>query len=303
MKGLKTFIIADVIIFLIKVLGGLLCNSYTMIASSLYDLGLIIVTLVTLKINKNNKLKGILSSFLGFVMILLGIGIIFISNVIECEKTSFFIILFVIISLIVRYIVSCFYTNISYQRKEGLLTLGTIKSNIDFISYGVIFGALILSKLSKWIDIFKYADRLGTALLALLVIFKGIKIIINSFKYLEDKEEEIKEEFIQEITARKEIKKLEKLNLISYGGIRKVNCNLVLNDGISMVDINTFVVTLQDYLLKIADVVKINLVMIKQKNKPKVRVRSLKQDARNSRSRNGKTNVKAKNIKQKNKKR
>lgn len=302
MKEIKTFIITDLIIILVKILGGLLCKSYTIIASSIYDIALIIVTLATLKTKENNKIKGIISSFLGFIMILLGIGTIFLSFISEYKKTSFFIILFVLISMIIRYVVSCFYTNVSYQKKKGLLTLGRIASNVDFISYGIIIGALILSKLSKWIKIFKYADNLGVIILSLFVILKGIKVIVNSIKYLEDKETPLSDEYIKEITSREEVKKLDKLEVKAFGGIKKADCNIALKDGISMIDINTFVVTLQDYLLKIADVVKINFVNPKT-TKVKPKVRSLKQDARNSRSGNSKTNAKKKNTQKKNKKR
>lgn len=302
MKQVRTFLIADVILLLVKVLGGVLTHSYTMIASGVYDVALIIVTLLTIHVKENNKIKGIISSFVGFIFVILGIGTIFLSFLTGYHKQSFFILLFILLSLICRYAVSCFYTNVSYQKKKGLLTLGSVPSNVDFISYGIILGAFILNKLSKWFAICKYADHLGVILLSLFVIIKGVKVIINSIQYLEDKEKPLSDAFKEEITKRDEVKKLERLELLSFGGIKKVNCHLLLKDGISMVDVNTFVVTLQDYLLKIADVVKITLIDGKPA-KVKTKVRSLKQDARNSRSGNSKTNVKKKDTKKKNKKR
>ena len=77
--------------------------------------------------------------------------------------------------------------------------------------------------------------------------------------------------------------------------------NLILNNNLTMLDLNTFVVSLQDYLLKIADVVEVKLQEELIVKRPKVR--SLKQDARNSGSGNSKTNTKNKNTKKKNKKR
>lgn len=303
MKEVKTFIIADLIVLLIKVLGGLLTHSYALIASGVYDIALIIVSLVTIKVKENKKYKGIISSLLGLVVIILGIGIIFLSFVNKINRVSFFIILFILLSIIVRYIVSCFYTNISYQKKKGLLSYGKINSTFDFVGYGIILGVLVLSKISKWVGFLKYADRVGTIIVAGFAIYKGLVIIVNSFRYLEDKETTIDDKYKEEILKRNEVKKIDKLELESYGGIRKVTCDIELKDGISMIDVNTFIVTLQDYLLKLADVVKINLVDKKSTVKKKTKVRSLKQDARNSRSGNSKTNTKKKNTKQKNKKR
>lgn len=302
MKEVRSFLIADVIVLLVKVLGGLLVHSYTMLASGVCDVAFIIVTLLTIKVKENSKVKGIFSSFIGFVLILLGIGTIFLSFLTGYHKQSFFILLFILLSLIIRYAVSCFCTNVSYQKKKGLLSLGVIQSNFDFISYGIILGVFILNKLSKWFSICRYADYLGVILISLFVIIKGIKIIVNSIKYLENKEDTLSDEVKEEIIKRDEVKKLEKLDILSFGGIKKANCSLVLKDGINMLDTNTFVVTLQDYLLKFANVVKINLVDGNAR-KVKPKVRSLKQDARNSRSGNSKTNAKKKNTQKKNKKR
>lgn len=303
MKEVRSFLIADLVVLIVKVLGGILTHSYALIASGIYDVILIMMSLVTIKLGKNKKYKGIISSLIGLLVVILGLGVIFISAISEINRVSLFIILFLLISIIVRYVVSCFYTNISYQKKKGLLSYGKINSTLDFVIYGIILGSLVLSKLSKWVKILKYADIVATIVIAGMAIYKGIVIIINSIKYLEDKEITISDEYKEEITKRSEIKKLEKIELHNFGGIRKVQCNVMLKDGISMMDVNTFIVTLQDYLLKIADVAKINLVDKKVVTKKKEKVRSLKQDARNSRSGNGKTNTKKKNTKQKNKKR
>lgn len=303
MKEVKTFLIFEIVIVLLKVLGSFLCNSYALLASSVLDLSLIIVSLCVIKKGDNKKYKGIITSILGILMILGGVFVIFFSFIGSIKKVSLWLLLFIIVTLLIRYIVGCFYTNAGYQKKKGLLSYGIINSNVDFIIYGILFGTLVLSKISKWIEIFKYADRLGTILISLLVIVKGLKIIINSFKYLESKENDIGDEYKKEIVDRSEVKKLVSLQKYSFGGINSVRCDISLRDGISIIDVNTFVVTLQDYLLKIADVGIINLVDQSEKNKVKPKVRSKKQDARNSRSGNSKTNTKKKNTAKKNKKR
>lgn len=302
MKEVKTFIVVDFLLFLIKLIAGLVCNSYTIMASGIYDLILIITALFLISKKDNKSYKGIISSLWGFIVVLSGLGIIFFSMINKIEKVSFFILLFLLLTIIIRYFGSCFYTNISYQKKKGLLSYGNINSSIDFYNYGVIIGVLIFSKLSRWLDIFKYADRLGTILIAILIIIRGIKIIVNSFKYLENKNNLVnKEEIRSEILKRDEIKDLEKIEVYSFGGITKLNCMICIRDSLQLLDLNSFIVTLQDYLLKFANVVQINLV--EKHEKKKVKVRSMKQDARNSRSRNSKTNSKKKNSKQKNKKR
>lgn len=303
MKEVKKFIIVDLIILLIKVLGGILCNSKTILASATYELSLLIIGLFVYKRKDNKRYKGVISSIYGIIVILLGLGIIYLSVVSPIKTTSWFIILFVVLTAIVRYIVNCFNTNFSYQKKVGLLSLGNINSTVDFINYGVILGALILTKLSKWVKILKYADILGTVILASFVIYKGFIIIYNSIRYLENKDDVNLDSYVEEIEKRNEIKKVDKLTVYSFGGIKLAKCDIMLNNGVSLIDVNTFVLTLQDYLLKISDMVRIDLVVKQEKKKTKVKVRSKKADARNSGSGNSKTNTKKKNTKKKNKKR
>lgn len=300
MKEVKVFIIVEVILAILKVIAGLLCSSYTMLASCLLEVFLIVTSLFVIKQKDNKKYKGILSSILGFITIILGLGLIFLVVTLKVQKVSWFILLFIFLCLLARYAVGCFYTNLNYGKKKGVLGFSVINSNTDFYITGIVLVSFILTKIGKWVELFKYADKIGAILLSLFVIYKGIRIIRNSFSYLEDKTIELTE-YEEEIKKRNEVKKFVSINVNSFGGIRKAKCNIVLKDSLTMVDLTSFIVTLEDYLLKIANVVQVNLVEDIKPKKPKVR--SLKQDARNSGSRNSKTNTKKKNTKKKNKKR
>lgn len=303
MKEVKVFTISNLLISILKMLGGFLGNSFTMVASGLYDLELWISSLFLFFNKKSNTIKGIITSLWGLIILLLGLGIIFISEVLPIKVVSFWIMLFLVVSVLIRYFVPCFYTNINYRKKNGVLSQGIINSSVDFYNYGIIFVTLVLSKLSGYFDILKYVDRLGTILVSILIVIRGIKIIRNSFKVLENNiTDDMNEQVKEEINKRDEVDAVKDIKLSNYGGLIKVDCSLRLKNNVSLLDLNTFVITLQDYLLKIfkGNVVQINLV---DNVKKKVKVRSMKQDARNSRGRNSKANVKKKNSKQKNKKR
>ena len=291
------------IVILLKVLGGLLTKSYTMLTSSLLDLLLIIVSKVAMIKGEDTKGRRVISTMLGLVMILSGIIMIVFSIKYPFGKVSAWIILFAIVTMIVKYMANCYYTNVNYRRKVGMLSYGNINSSLDFIVFAMFIVIMIISKCSRWLEILKYADVVGTILVAGYIGYRGLLVVVHSIKKRdEEKINKVLEGYKVEIQDRKEIKKVERLSLVNYGGLNYVKCGVVLSDGISMIDINSFMVTLQDYLLKIADVAKIDAV--DPNSKPKhVKVRSLKEDARNSRSRNSKTNSKKKNSTKKNKKR
>ena len=300
---MKNFIIVDLVILIIKVISGLLCHSYSMLASAVLELLLLIATLFIYIFNDKFKGLGVINSLVSFLCMVGTSLIIFVAAINDIKITSLWILLFLTIIMIIRYITTCFYTNMSYQKRKGLLLVGSLSSTVDFVIYGIIILAMILMKISRWVSVLKYADIAGAVLISLYVFYKGIKIIKNSFASLENKEIVINEKCIDEIAKRKEVKSVEALTLINFNGIRYVKCDLLLNDGVSMVDVNSFVITLQDYLLKFAEVVRVNLIE-KKVFKPKhAKVRSKKQDARNSRSGNSKTSPKKKNNKSKNTKR
>jgi len=303
MKDIKTFLIVDLIILVLKLLGGFITHSYTMMVSGVYDLVLILCSLIAIKGRRESKKLSIITIVIGILSLLSAGGMISLAFLTDIKITSLWIILFIIITLIMRYIVSCFYTNFSYQKKKGLLSYGNILSNIDFYNYGIIILALILMKVSKWVKVFKYADRIGVILLSIILVVKGIKIIKNSIIKLKDKPVVINEEVLSEIKNRSEVKCLGKLEVIYYGGVRVAKCDVLLKENMGTVDVNSFVITLQDYLLKIADAVRIFMIDKEPNNSRRAKVRSKKADARNSRSGNSKTSTKKKNTKKTNKKR
>ena len=204
MKEVKKFIIASLVIMLLKIVGGLLCNSYTLIESSIYELLMIVLITLTSKNKENNKKKALLSSLIGLVFVILGTLVTLLSFTYPVTKVSFGIILFVILSVFIRYAVGCFTTNTSYNKRKGLLTVSYLNSNMDFLLCGVSL-ATLLSKIN--IFILKDADKIGCIFILGLIIWKSLKIILNSFKVMEDEHKELSEEYTDEITNRTEVKK------------------------------------------------------------------------------------------------
>ena len=300
MKEMNRFIITDLIIGLLKVLVSFICRSYTILISSLYDLEHIIIMIFS-KVNKNNnKLKGLLTSIISFLFILGTIGLTYICFTSSVKKPSVFIALFIILFILVKYAVSCFLTNINYSKKSGILSISSNNSNIDFYLYGVMLISMIVSKCSGWFNPLKYADKVGVILIGLVVVIKALKDIVSSFKCMENKELDITDDFKEEITKRKEIKSLDKIDIKYFGGYSYITCEVAINENISMLDINTFMVTFSDYILKLCDVAIIKMTNGTRKVKTIKRVRA---NARNSGSRNSKTSTKKKNTRKTNKKR
>lgn len=270
MKDKKSMIIVCLVILIIKIIGGIFTNSYTLASSAILECILLTYFLLSNK-KENKKGYGILTSFIGLLFIIISIGLLFISIIKEPTKPSYFIILFIIICILAKYAVTSFRINTTYNRKSGLLATNNINSNLEFYIYGVVLGSLILCKLSHFFKILRYGDKLGTFLITGVAIYYGLRLIVHSIKFMEDKEVIISESYKEQITARNEIKRLDSININNFGGLITSQATIELKEGISLVDINTFAVTLEDYLLKISDVTEVRLISSNnKKNKPKV---------------------------------
>ena len=299
MKEVRKFIIVNIILMLFKVLASYVCKSNVLLMLSLYDLILIINSILVYKKKDNKKYKCFISSILGIIYLMLAIGIIFVTINTKYVISSLWILLFIFIFIMMRYMVSCFATNKAYAKRSGLLTYGNMVSNTDFYMYGLVILSLVLGKCNKWFDVLRYSDKALTVCVSLFVFYKAIKLIACSISYLEKGTKEISDEFTKEISDRSEVKKINSIDIGSYGGVRCLNLNVSLNNNINMIDLNSFMITLQDYLLKISDICVVTISESKISNA----FEKVKKNARNSGSGNSKTNTKKKNTKKKNKKR
>jgi len=310
MKNIRAILIADIIVLFIKIFSGYLVDSNALIFSGLFEL-IIAVYLIFSMFKKNNTFKNIITLLMSIVIVG-GVGYrLFISFRVLIGKISehvgidgltlpsLWIILFLLLILIVRYIVQVFITAKAFNNKGGLLSISNIKSNTDFYMVGIILLSVILSHLGKIkaLSFLLYSYILGEIIILLFVLVKGIKLLISSIKAL-GKEFIIPEEYRNEIQNRKEVKRINNLSISNFGGIRISKVVIELNGNVSMIDANTFVLTLQDYLLKISDVVEIWLGSSNNiiGNAMQRRINN----AGNSRGRNSSSNSKRKNNRKKN---
>ena len=291
MKQISKYLISSIIILILKVVGGIFLHSYTLLASSIFEVFLIINSILTIS-KDNNTLKKIISIIYSFIFIASLVFLNYISITTDNLTPSLLIILILIVSLIIRYIILVLGTNKTLQKRNGILSFANVSSNQDFLIFIIVLVSIILCKIGKWVNILTYSDKIGCGLISMLLTIKLIKILINNFK----EPSNFIDEYTKEINSRKEISNLSNLKLTSFGGIRKLSVTITPKDNISLVDITSFILNLDDYLLKKANVIEVSLGGLNS-------YRRVIQNAGNSRSRNSKTNSQKKNSRKKNKKR
>ena len=306
----KAYLICDLIIMLLKGLIGIVGGSLTLVSTIIYDIFANITSILALKAKEETKKStSIFTSIYGFLIVLVSILIVYLAFNIKIMKPSLLILIILVFALVCNYVITAFKTNSSLNKKEGTLGIGNKNSNINMSLYIITAISIIMYKFTKFFKLFKYSDRVGVIIIAILIAYQGIKIIIHSFKHMEDTEvEDLKKIINEEVNKQKEVKNVTGVTINSLGGIKNINVSLKLQDNKSLPDLITFVVTLCDYLLKYGDYASVTLVKnVSRKgvraSTKKTSSKGAKTNAGNSRSTNSKKSTKKKNTKKKNKKR
>ncbi len=292
----KTFIICDLIVIIIKFLAGYFGHSLTLLSTIIYDIVAMFTALLALKAKEENKKgKSIFTSLYAFILILLSICMVYLSFQIKPWKPSLLILIFLLICVVSNYIITVYKSNTSYLKKEGVLGYSSKNSNTNMILYIVVLATIIISKFRGLWKYLIYIDRIGVIVVALFLTYYALRILLRSFKNMEDEEEKITQTINEEVNKCKEVKNVTKVSINHLGGIKRIDLELKLQDQIALTDLITFVVTLEDFLLKYSDLSSVRVV----KNANRKVVRKV---ARNSGSTNSKGSTKKKNTKKKNKK-
>lgn len=319
----KTYLICDLIIMALKALIGIVGGSLTLVSTVVYDLFANITSILALKAKEETKKStSIFTSIYGFIIVLVSILIVYLAFYIKVMKPILLILIILLLALVCNYIITVVKTNTSMNKKEGTMGIGYKNSNVNMALYIITAISIIMYKFTKFFKYFKYSDRVGVIVIAILIASQGIKIIVNSFKHMEDKEEEdLKKTINEEVNKQKEVKNVTGVTINSIGGIKNINVSLKLQDKQNLPDLITFVVTLCDYLLKYSSYASVTLV--KNVSRKGVRAsakksatkktttsptkkttkKGAKTNAGNSRGTNSKKSTKKKNTKKKNKKR
>lgn len=297
-KDYNGYLIMDFIIIGLKLLAGLLGHSLALLATILFDVVVIITSFIAFR-SKEKTTRGRMvgTAFYSFIVCLLSILYVFITFKIKIMKPSLLILIFLLLCLVLNYVTTVYKSNVSYSKKEGILGGSNKNSSVNIIMYIVVLASVIISKWGSLWKQLRYADRIGATIISLFTIYYALRILVRSFKFLEEEQEEkLNGVITEEVNKCKEVKNITKINILSNGGIRKIDIDLKLQPGIGLTDLITFVVTLEDFLLKYCDFASVNLV--KHINRSGAR-----KNARNSGSTNSKKSTKKKSTKSKSKKR
>ena len=210
-KTMVVSMIVNVFLSLIKIISGILGSCNSLIADGIHsisDLSTDIIAIIGNKLslkpadNKHpyghGKIEYLTSLIISIVILFLGFSIIY--NTINRQTVipKVWVLIVSFITIISKYFLSSFIIKQGKRINSTILIASGYESRSDAVGSIGVFLSVIVMHLSSYINIFKYADKVATIIIAILIIKTGFNILKENIGLLLG-EQLIDEDYLQKI--------------------------------------------------------------------------------------------------------
>lgn len=176
--------IVNFFIALIKIVGGIFWNTFTLTIDGIYtfsDLVTDVIVVFGIKIgrkraNKNHpfgygRVFYVIQLFMGIISLFVGLFVIYLSFEIDYQKPSFFIIFVILGMVLLKFFIARKLFLVGRKRKSDLLLASSLESRFEAYSSLALIFIILFS------FIFPKVDMIGGIIIAFILILQSIKII------------------------------------------------------------------------------------------------------------------------------
>lgn len=190
-KALSFNILVNIFVSLVKIIGGILGNTFTLVIDGIYtisDLVTDVIALMGIKIgrkraNKNHpygygKIFYIVELFMGILALLVGGFVIYVSFQIDYEKPPIGIVFLIIGLVFLKLISAKNLLAVGMRKKSELLIVSSYESRMEaFSSLGLVIIVILSQFIAK-------IDMIGGIVIAVFLIWQAIREIKQNIDYL-----------------------------------------------------------------------------------------------------------------------
>lgn len=240
----------NLLLSILKVIFGFISNSKALLADGIHsfsDLSTDLVAIIGNKLAKkepdykhpygHGKLEYLTSIIIGAVILVLGIGLIYNSFKQNNESSSSVVVIVSIITVVFKYLLSNYIIKKGIEYKNNILLASGKESKADVISSIVVLISGLLMFLSKYNNIFSYADMVASIIVGLFIIKTGFEVLKDNISTIID-EQETDLEYIENvkniILANGLVKGIDSLVLLKLGHNYKLACDISMDDTVSI---------------------------------------------------------------------
>ena len=250
-KTMVVSMIVNVFLSLIKIISGILGSCNSLIADGIHsisDLSTDIIAIIGNKLslkpadNKHpyghGKIEYLTSLIISIVILFLGFSIIY--NTINRQTVipKVWVLIVSFITIISKYFLSSFIIKQGKRINSTILIASGYESRSDAVGSIGVFLSVIVMHLSSYINIFKYADKVATIIIAILIIKTGFNILKEYIGLLLG-EQLIDEDYLQKIKNiiyEEEDLKIKKIHILRNGPYNHLVATITMNNFMSLED-------------------------------------------------------------------
>lgn len=248
-KTMVVSMIVNVFLSLIKIISGILGSCNSLIADGIHsisDLSTDIIAIIGNKLslkpadNKHpyghGKIEYLTSLIISIVILFLGFSIIY--NTINRQTVipKVWVLIVSFITIISKYFLSSFIIKQGKRINSTILIASGYESRSDAVGSIGVFLSVIVMHLSSYISIFKYADKVATIIIAILIIKTGFNILKENIGLLLG-EQLIDEDYLQKIKNiiyEEEDLKIKNIHILRNGPYNHLVATITMNNFTSL---------------------------------------------------------------------
>ncbi len=265
-KVLLVSSITNIFLSTIKLIFGIIGKSSALIADGIHSFSDLSTDIIAILGNKlalkpadqehpfgHGKTEYITSMVIGVIIIILGLGLI--NEVFNKEITipSLLVVFVSIFTIVSKFIVSSYIYKKGIAYGNSILIASGKESRTDVYSSIFVLISIILMQFSKTIPFFKYADLVGTIIIAILIIYTGYRVLMDNISMLLE-EQIVDKQYLDEIKKMilsfDGIISVRELHILRYGPYYKLLANIIMKDHILLKEAHDIIDDLEDNLKK-----------------------------------------------------
>ena len=266
-------LIVNTILVILKIIFGFVGSSSALIADgfhSLSDLTTDVISIIGLKAATrkadkkhpygHGKIEYLLCILIGIVIIFLGGTLIIESFTKENNAPKTIVMIITIITILTKYLIAKYISKKGEFLNSSILTASGEESLADVYSSIVVLISYFISQ------IYPYADKIATIIIAVLIISTGLKILKENISSILDEKEsnpEVIEQIKKIINEQKQIIKYNNLRLIKFGSYYKCELTIFIDGNQTIVNSNNLVETLKKEIAKNNEKIKYINIYVK----------------------------------------
>ena len=263
-KVLLVSSITNIFLSIIKIIFGFIGKCSSLIADGIHSLSDLSTDVIAIIGNKmslkpadkehpfgHGKTEYITSMIIGLIIIILSLGII--NSVFHKEITipNILIIVVSIFTITSKFILASYISKKGKLYNNNILIASGKESKSDVYSSIFVLISILLMQFSNQINIFKYADIVGTIIIALFILHTGYRVLMDNISILLEEQVNDKD-YIKKvrkiILSFDDIIAIKQLHILRYGPYYKLIATITMKDNILLSDAHNVIDELEGKL-------------------------------------------------------